>query len=324
MFNSEAIDVVIGLAFVFLLLSLLASAINESIATLFSLRGRNLRKAIAKMFEEAGGKFNIKTFYEDAHVRPLSARPVLNKLGLKTPPSYLPVDLFSDLAVRAIFKVKEGETATVKALDQKIDEMFPQKGKVNETLKRMVTASAGNVSDLRARMAKWYDVNMDHATEWYRSKVQVVLFCIGLVIAVVFNADAIGIARDLSNNPEARAKIVAQAADYVEATKELPAFKADTTVAKLEALMNDAHGLVKDQINDTSHILGMGWSGVTGTSWIRKFGNGVAEGILGWILTALAISLGASFWFDTLGRVMKLRHAGTVKEKKETKPEPVG
>ena len=32
--------------------------------------------------------------------------------------------------------------------------------------------------------------------------------------------------------------------------------------------------------------------------------------LMGWILTAAAVSLGAPFWFDLLGRVAKLRGTG--------------
>jgi hypothetical protein len=38
---------------------------------------------------------------------------------------------------------------------------------------------------------------------------------------------------------------------------------------------------------------------------------GGAETFLGWLITALAVSLGAPFWFDLLNKVMKLRTAGT-------------
>ena len=32
--------------------------------------------------------------------------------------------------------------------------------------------------------------------------------------------------------------------------------------------------------------------------------------LLGWIITALAVSVGAPFWFDTLNRFMNIRNAG--------------
>ncbi len=46
MFNSPVLDTAIGLVFIFLLYSLLATSINEGIATLFSTRARMLRKGI--------------------------------------------------------------------------------------------------------------------------------------------------------------------------------------------------------------------------------------------------------------------------------------
>ncbi len=51
MFNNVALDVFIGLVFIFLLYSLLASAINEFIAMLFAYRHRMLEKAIEQMLD---------------------------------------------------------------------------------------------------------------------------------------------------------------------------------------------------------------------------------------------------------------------------------
>jgi hypothetical protein len=39
--------------------------------------------------------------------------------------------------------------------------------------------------------------------------------------------------------------------------------------------------------------------------------NGGFETLFGWIITALAISLGAPFWFDLLNKIVKLRGTGT-------------
>lgn len=51
MFNNVALDVFIGLIFIYLLYSLLATAINEFIATLFAYRHRMLEKAIEQMLD---------------------------------------------------------------------------------------------------------------------------------------------------------------------------------------------------------------------------------------------------------------------------------
>jgi hypothetical protein len=51
MFNNVALDIFIGLMFIFLMYSLLATAINEFIATLFAYRHRMLEKAIEQMMD---------------------------------------------------------------------------------------------------------------------------------------------------------------------------------------------------------------------------------------------------------------------------------
>jgi hypothetical protein len=55
MFNSPILDVAIGLVFIFLLYSLLATSIKEGFATLFALRARMLKKGIEGMLSETPG-----------------------------------------------------------------------------------------------------------------------------------------------------------------------------------------------------------------------------------------------------------------------------
>jgi hypothetical protein len=52
MFNSVALDVVIGLVFIYLLYSLLITVISELISTALSLRARNLKEAIDRMLND--------------------------------------------------------------------------------------------------------------------------------------------------------------------------------------------------------------------------------------------------------------------------------
>src|SRR3989338_6348124 len=52
MTGNVALDVVIGLVFIFLLYSLLSSVVAELIATFLGLRARNLHKGVSRMLEE--------------------------------------------------------------------------------------------------------------------------------------------------------------------------------------------------------------------------------------------------------------------------------
>lgn len=41
--------------------------------------------------------------------------------------------------------------------------------------------------------------------------------------------------------------------------------------------------------------------------------------LIGWIVSGLAISMGAPFWFDLLGKIMNVRNSGSKPPSPETK-----
>jgi len=63
--------------------------------------------------------------------------------------------------------------------------------------------------------------------------------------------------------------------------------------------------------------LGLGWKEVDFSNKITPNQGWKKSIFLGWILSALAISLGAPFWFDMLNKIMKLRSTGVKPEKEE-------
>src|SRR5665213_3423729 len=67
MFGSTVLDITIGLVFVYLLYSLLATTINEGIASFLGLRAAQLGQAIERMLNDNGsvnGSTLAKDFYE--------------------------------------------------------------------------------------------------------------------------------------------------------------------------------------------------------------------------------------------------------------------
>ena len=61
---------------------------------------------------------------------------------------------------------------------------------------------------------------------------------------------------------------------------------------------------------ESATLLPVGWKG--GFSWPRLFR---LEALAGWILTAIALSLGAPFWFDLLNKFMVIRSTIKPQEK---------
>jgi hypothetical protein len=69
-------------------------------------------------------------------------------------------------------------------------------------------------------------------------------------------------------------------------------------------LVKRADSIINTDIVKANDILALGWKTNKGESF--NFGS-LLRSVLGWIITALAISLGAPFWYDLLNKFMKLR-----------------
>ena len=306
MFGSEILEIAIGLIFIYMLLSLFASTINEIIAKIFSLRGRNLRKAIKFMFDEEGTQFQVQKFFDDPLIKKLSARPILDKLKITSPTDYLSNEAFSKILTKAIFKSEE-INIPIETLEVRVDEMFPLKGDTNKILKRFIRDSAGNIEKLKKQLEEWYDDIMGVATEWYKNKVRIILFIIGFVSCIIFNADTINIVNNLSLNPEIRKVLVSKAEELRKSYNETDIIK-DTT-KNFDELRTEIKK-INVQLSDASSLLGLGWNFESGLGFWSKLVfifQSFPSRFWGWMLTSLAISLWASFWFRFLQRVINLK-----------------
>jgi len=64
--GNAAIDVFIGLAFFYFLLSIFCSAVNEAIATTLNLRAKDLERGIRNLLDDKAG-----AFYDDPRIEAL-------------------------------------------------------------------------------------------------------------------------------------------------------------------------------------------------------------------------------------------------------------
>jgi hypothetical protein len=144
-----------------------------------------------------------------------------------------------------------------------------------------------------ANIAAWYDSGMDRISGAYKRATQKVLFFIGLFVAVALNVNPLTIADYLYHDDSARAAVVARAeaaardSSYVNGTKKYTAARAELDSLRLP----------------------MGWAGAHLTLATPEWRpwNDVVSPLIGWIVTAMAATLGAPFWFDMLNKVMVVR-----------------
>ena len=169
-------------------------------------------------------------------------------------------------------------------------------------LRAKLLAVAGDVgsefTDIRAGIEHWYERNMAAASSWYRKQTRWFLFLAGLVMAVGLNVDAVHAATTLYQDESVRDGLVAVADEVsaIDCATSEPATSEPATSATIDL------ECFRDQMQD-SVAFPVGWQGVD-----TSFGDWVLR-VLGWLFVATAVTLGAPFWFDLLGRALARKHA---------------
>jgi hypothetical protein len=342
MFGSSVLNVIIGLLFIYLLYSLLATIIQEFIAVWIGLRSSILRKGIVRMLDDEGkGEAVTQAFYNHPLIKYLGER------NHKSIPSYLNARNFSKVMIDLLRgqQTDPGKNYT-DTIQQALDKGIVKWGDVpvaEDTLKylRSIWVDArGDLDTFRKLLEQWFDDTMERATDWYKKRIQYILFLIGLTIAILFNVETISIVKKLSRNPDLAEKLANNASVYLqnqEAVKKLLVPSTADTAESLNSsekdtlmmmidrsnhLLQSADALVNNEIRDSGMLLGLGWTNAEGSARgkICIPCNFHWYSIIGWLITALAISLGAPFWFDLLNKLMKLRTsvaAGTTDDKRQ-------
>ena len=227
----------------------------------------------------------------------------------------------------------------MEALEKKLNQL-PKESEVRKVLVEYVKTARTEVIDFKSLVEEWFDDTMNMASEWYKKRIQMLLFFVGLILAIAFNADTFHIVEILSDDPDARAALVEQATTFIEEKEDSYRAYHPTdssyigSLLKQDVAMDEQSAAILNAIDSTNQVrtllleeelaiakssLGMGWGDApvdvtTPKAFFRALGKGsfwqyIAHRFLGWIITAFAVSLGAPFWFDLLKRIINIRGA---------------
>lgn len=358
------LDVVIGLVFIYLLLSLFCTIVNEWIAQWTSLRARTLKRGIAELFgdrrwsqivaatdakallESDTGKAlkvgldNVRSLTEEFYKHPLIeslrkgasepsyissgtfARTVIDILRSRAGAAGIDLARADDLAAGFSALTKQAEDAlaaleTNKAISpelaKKIRDVLDGTS-ITRVIETLAVDTAATVDEVQKRLAIWFDEGMERVSGWYKRYLQYIGFAIGLVVAVVFNANTINMATALAHEPALRAALVQSATAVAQSCKSTDDCKAIDVV---KSLQNKDRALPigwyveylpcsNNGKNDKSCAVDL----ATGAPWLW---------LLGLLVTALAMTLGAPFWFDILKKLVNIRTSGLVPEGKRNR-----
>ena len=316
LFNSTILDVIIGLIFVYLLLSIMCTAANEWVAALTRRRGETLRKGIAQLLsgqEVASDPNNpnaatslLNEFYEHPLIKSM--------MHDKNHPTYLSPRNFSATLTDIITGEQQGRLAFDHLL-QAVNAL--PDGEVRRSLLALLRRSDQDLDTARTAIEGWFNDAMDRVSGWYKRRTQVWTIVIAAALTLIANADTIQITRKLWTDPVLRAAVVEEA--KVRAQKPRPTvsveYKDEDDPTNPTVTRNEGNQVSEKERELLGQLVGWhsGWR--QNWSWLTP---------LGWLLTILAISMGAPFWFDMLNKIMNIRFAGKSPDEKAKVPEKAG
>jgi hypothetical protein len=306
------LDVAIAMVFFFLLLSLVCSAANEIFAALLQQRARFLERGIKRLL--LTDDFTA-ILYDHPLIQGLADEvdPGFKWLH-KALPSYIPsrtfalaiLDILQQHAVTPVAAATSASGVTLQPPAVPAPTLPVIPAGVRRALDTVMNEAARDAISIRQSIEDWYNTAMDRVSGTYKRRTQYVLFAFGMIAAILVNADSVVVIERLAANKALSAAVTAAADVYQRNTstsqsstdpeKSLAATL--TTLDKLE--------------------LPIGWNGLGNvkaftfdiTQPVKTailFGDQVKIHWIGWLITALAVSFGAPFWFDVLGRFMTVR-----------------
>jgi len=322
------IDVAIGLIFMYLLLSLLCATLNELISGFLSWRSTNLRRNLEDLLDHQGIQNAILNgpFYE-------GIRRKDTWLGkLVTPrsdpgPAYMSARSFSTALLGYLANGKTDPKQILVEVQSTVGQL--PSGRLKTSLQALLTQAGDDYDVLKVGVANWFDDSMDRLSGVYKRHIQGLTLVLAAIITVAANADSITVARTLWNDATLRTALADSAAKYVAEQKPPPApanvpaeSQGGSTTPAPVAAEPDAFKKTLDKFaTDFADLQNrllpfpLGWEGEEKLNPTTAYY--LPWKILGLLITILALSLGAPFWFDTLSLFVRLRPTGKKPQRDE-------
>ncbi len=201
--------------------------------------------------------------------------------------------------------IQDSDSETFKALDNIIDTL-PQS--IVQTLTIIAKNSQTGVKRaeegidfLRREIETSFNQAMDRASGVYKRNAKGVAIMLGVIIAASSNADAFHMINRLSKDSAIRNTIINNAGEIL--------WQSPQSALNLDALKNQTDLA----LNDIS--LPLGWTDTNLKQQVLSQKGGIPvfrhlSIFAGWVLSGIAIAMGAPFWFDILNKIVNVRNSG--------------
>jgi hypothetical protein len=293
------IQVAIGIMFVWILLALITSQIQDWVAQIFKWKASLLEQTIQGLLsgdKELKGKFYNHPLIQGLHTDDGKRKPAgipSDKFALVLMDVFMKAGSEKSLFNEAepTFEKLQKSIAGLKTLtdDSTVTKVAATLDTLMLDVKETVRKSDAGIAATRERLESWFDDSMDRLRGAYIRRMQSIAILIGILLAVALNVDTLAIVNTLWKDPAARAALVEQANQLPDSTGTAPAPGTTTQEDILKAVEN---------LQNLS--LPIGWSSetipTTQDDWVSK--------IIGLLISGVAAAQGAPFWFDIMKKLL--------------------
>jgi hypothetical protein len=229
-------------------------------------------------------------------------------------PAYISATSFADALIDLLVPNAGGQT-TLDAIDRSLKSLqqeLPVASPLVESLQTLVANANGSMGLFRTSVESWYDNHMDRVSGWYKRHVAKITLVVGAILVLLLNVNTLTIGRTLYSS-----SVIGTAVSTVAAK---------STSCQNQSQQDCLTGLQAQLSAAGQAGLPIGWATVaacakpkTSCNWLDQRGILSPSGGSGWeavlvlagfLITIIALTPGARFWFDLLSRLGSLRSTG--------------
>ncbi|MDB9509447.1 hypothetical protein PN502_20825 [Microcystis aeruginosa CS-338/01] len=294
-------------------------------AALLEFRARNLKKALEIFL----GKNTVESLYNDSLLS--SFNQYTNpKTGKSAGPSYVEPKVLAESLISLVNSQLSANEKLLKEdllgnnLDNDKTGIFKKLASISNSSKidklaidRLVEIGYSTklkhdnptLENFVDEIANTFTQIMERTSGVYKRNAKGVSFAFGFLAAALLNIDSFYVIEQLSKNPNLRQGINQLATEVVK-TNESCFKDAKGDPNKVAECTEKLQASVKD-LEKINQPLPVGWNE---KGWFNgeqiKEQNGWLQAIFGWLMTGVAVAMGAPFWFDILGKLINVRNTG--------------
>ncbi len=311
MFGSHVLEVVVGLSMFFVLLSFACTGATEAVLGFFFVKERNMSAGLAHLLRAQGDADLPRRLFAHPLVRSLEGRQVVLAQGPFWFRSARPVEIpgatfrqvLPDILGASRDSAGQAWAARLELAMAGVEAATPDHDLVR-LLRTLQSDAADRSVPLHEVVEGWYDDAVEAIKGRYRRRARTWALAVATLAVVAVNADAL-MMFDLMSRDAALAAVLTGAAEQLAGAGAASVEAAQVAMAGAKAAVAEV---------GTPGWLGvpLGWEldAAPGTPRaLPTSGALLARKLVGLLITAFGASLGASFWFDLIKRLVTARQA---------------